>query len=69
MLLIQEAREEAAASVLAIATKLALRYPKAPAIAKMGQNGTVADGPFRPRDEVDVQEGEIKLHIPILLGK
>ena len=62
--LLQAAREDSSATVVAIANMLALRDPgqllnpeeaKAPAIAKMGQSITVASGPFRCRYKSDGQ--------------
>ena len=64
LLLLQVVREDATEAVLAIVTRsdlrdtgqyLNLEEAKAPEIAKMGQSGTVPDGPFRRRDEGDGQ--------------
>ena len=76
MSILQAAIEDAAAVVVTIATRLALKNPrqqlnpkesKAPGIPKMGRSGTVAAETFRRRDEDDGQKGKSKLHIQRLL--
>ena len=78
MSLLRAAREDSVAEVVAILTRLALRdtgqylnpeESKALAIEKIGRRRTVANGPFLCRNKGDGQEGQIKPHIPRLLGR
>ena len=79
MPLLQATRDDTSAEVVAIATRLDLRYPsqylnpkesKAPAIEKKkGRSGTVATGLFWCRDEGEGQEGQSKPHITRLIGQ